>query len=201
MPGRPLIVLLVLSLLFAGCRGLGNRSAPPSGAPGLAADEIRRADAWSHYVLAFLAEADRRPQAAVEYFQRAADGDPDYLPLALQLAALHVMEQRFDRALPLLERAVRQKPPPLPALILLGHVHLASDRPDQAIRTFRRVIREAPHRSEGYIKAAAIELDRQRLPAAFALLDAGLDKVHDPIPLLQVYEALGKSLLANRRRC
>ncbi len=199
MPGRAAFIFFALSLLFTGCQGVGvfRASNPPDGA--LSSAEIRRADAWTSYVLAFLAEADNQPETAIAHFQQAADRDPDYTPLALQLAALHVMERRYDQALPLLERVVRNTPPPLPALILLGHVYFADGQTAKALKTFRRVIREAPHQPEGYVKAAAIELDRDRLSAAFAILDAGLDKVHDPIPLLQVYEGLGKTLL-NRNR-
>jgi tetratricopeptide (TPR) repeat protein len=200
MLGRAAFIFVALFLLLTGCQGLrGFRASNPPDTD-LSSTEIRQADAWASYVLAFLAEADNRPEAAVIHFQQASDQDPGYTPLALQLAALHVMEKRFDQALPLLERVVRdQQPPPVPALILLGHVYFATGKTSKALNTFRRVIREAPHRSEGYIKAAAIELDRDRLGAAFALLDAGLDKVHDPIPLLEVYEALGKTLLGRNR--
>jgi tetratricopeptide (TPR) repeat protein len=199
MQGRAALIFVALFLLLTGCQGLGAfRAANPPDAD-LSPKEIRQADAWASYVLAFLAEADNRPEAAVSHFQQASDGDPGYTPLTLQLAALYVMEKNFERARPLLERAVRERPPPLPALILLGHVYFATGETSKALKTFRRVIREAPHQAEGYVKAAAIELDRSRLSTAFDLLDTGLDKVHDPIPILQVYEALGKALLEQNR--
>lgn len=199
MPGRAAFIFIALSLLFTGCQGVGFFRADPPPARALSSAEIRRADAWASYVLAFLAEAENRPEAAVDRFQQASEGDPGYTPLALQLAALHVMEQRFDRALPLLERAARDQPAQPAALILLGHVYYATGKPAKALKVFRRLIRENPNQPDGYVKAAAIELDRNRLAAAFDLLDTGLDKVHNPVPILQVYEMLGKSLLTRNR--
>jgi len=69
---------------------------------------------------------------------------PDYLPAALELAALDLAERRFDACEALLKQVLMRDPLNLPAMTLMPRLRLAQGAPDRAVSEWEKVLKLNP---------------------------------------------------------
>lgn len=98
-------------------------------------DELRHCDCGESHAEEIAAAALH----SLEYFERAADALPEYLPIYEDLAKLHEDAGRTDEAIAARERALRQDPDDLDSLRYVATACLTSVNPRRALECARRL--------------------------------------------------------------
>ena len=102
------------------------------------------------YLLGMMAFQERRIEAAIDWFRRAATADPRVAKYHGALGAAHATARRFDEALAPLEKAVSLEPSSADAHGNLATVLRELGRPEDAIAAFRTTAELAPDSAEAH---------------------------------------------------
>ena len=203
---RGLLVLACLGAVafVAGCRTPPQQAASTEQDRSLAVLEGREADmadALAYYGAGVLREG-LRDSGAVSNYMRAAELAPENTSLAMRVAVQFIRRGENDRAVAIMEEACRRNPRSMEAAFILSQVYQIINRPAAARAAAARAIELDPHNSKGYLQLAAIWIGLKDEKSAVKVLQDGLAKVKDPLPMLRllgdlhaqhIYEAGHKS--------
>jgi tetratricopeptide (TPR) repeat protein len=196
--------LLALASLFviAGC-GTPRRFTAPAelnSAWVLNRTEDDLAEALAHYSQGLIAEEDAPGTAeALREFRLAAEHDPTNVVLQLRVAAGYLGRRDFAQAIAVLEQARRVQPDVPPIRLLLGLAYQSAGDSAHADREYRAAIKLQPTKADGYVRLASLRLAQNQTRQVFELMDRALERVEDPLPILQFYEAVGRLCLINNQ--
>lgn len=161
--------------------------------PALTAEEIRLAEALSHYTMGILTEAERGPrsQASLDHFIAAAQKDPVTRRLHYRAALGHMRRGELDKAVAQLEASCKANPASFEAWAELATICQLTDRIPAAIAAYEKAMAIAPERSLVYAKLAGLYLERGQDGKAFDLIRKGFKKAEDPESLATVCRDFG----------
>lgn len=145
-----------------------------------------REAAWAYFLGHLFRQAGHADESRA-HFEQALERDPDYLPIYLALAELHVETNQLDEATRLLSEVLKKDPNNASALVGLGRLSAMRDDPDQAVTYLEAARRLAPdateihyplglaYRAQGALDKARYFLERRgtgRVPQHDSLMDA-----------------------------
>ncbi len=143
--------------------------------------------AQAHFATGLLLVLNNETDAAFEHLRLAADADPAFEPLVLEVARQYLARNQADAAHELLTRSASRPEASGQVFLLLGAAHVQRDRVQEAISAFREAIRRKPDLLEAHRRLIALLLDQGRIPEArAALADARQPHRTDPEHLVEL---------------
>ncbi|MDD5482076.1 MAG: tetratricopeptide repeat protein [Kiritimatiellae bacterium] len=174
--------------LPAGCRTLFPQagSSPGRDQGDFTRQDARMAEALANYAAGVLREGRLDSAGAVSNYLRAAELEPEIIPLYLRVAAQHIKRAENDKAIAVMEEACRVNPRSADAAIILSQVYQIINQPEKARAAARRAIEIDPANNKGYIQLASLYISGQDAREAARLLRAALPKLKEPLPVLRI---------------
>ncbi|MCH2136485.1 MAG: tetratricopeptide repeat protein [Phycisphaerales bacterium] len=133
----------------------------------------------SHLNLSMAFRQAGEHERALQSAMKAAQLRPDLPDGHLQLARMHLLEDRLDAALPALDRAFELGVTNPAERLQYAHLLLRSGRLDDAVTQAELVVRTDPRQADGWVMLALAHRDAGRVNKAIEAVQAGLNAQPD----------------------
>jgi tetratricopeptide (TPR) repeat protein len=138
----------------------------------------------------------RKREASIAAFQRAADAAPSEARPMISLVSALVGAGETEKAIAYLDSKLQANPDNVEARVLMGSVQIGAGAPDQAITSFNAAITSQPKNVVGYEALANLYSDEKKFEDAIEVLETGLQARPDSMSLRLM---LGGALERNKQ--
>lgn len=168
----------IAGLLLVGCSTVPRQH----GSVGTAADENaaaarlseeqleQRVASAAHFATAISLDLQEKSDQALEYYWKAAQANPAYEPLALEVGRRMIRAKDFDRAIDVLSKASQSKTASAALHAWLGVAYAQAGQTNAAIKANQIAIRKSPDSLSPYQNLAQLYIETGRPEEALRVL-------------------------------
>jgi tetratricopeptide (TPR) repeat protein len=151
----------------------------------LGEDQRAFAEALALYSQGLIYELHRDYEAALAYYSRAVELDPENEELYFRIATGLLRQNRNGEAVQRMEELAGKRPKSPKALRWLALIYRAADQPAESEAVYKRWMEVDPTNPAPYIQLASLYLSNGRAPEAVAVLEGAREQVASPVEILR----------------